>query len=226
MMLVIFHPIQIIAHKLSGDSARKKIVDILNIFLVKGFYIMGCPVSFSGFDKIPQDRPIIIVSNHQSMFDIPAIVNGFSKFYPRFIAKIELGKGLPSISYNLKHGHSALIDRSKGAQSVKEIFKVGRLTQQRKEAICIFPEGTRSKTGRVKSFKTAGIETLLRAAPDAVIVPFAIKGHSQFNNEGSFNLNFGTHISYTVLDAVEPKGHNIEELTESIRQSIKNTLES
>ncbi len=225
LVLVIFHPIQVIAHKLFGDHARRKVVDTLNYLLIKGLYIMGCSVRFSGFDQLPDGRPIIIVSNHQSLYDIPAVVHGFRKYYPKFISKIELGKNLPSISYNLVHGQSALIDRKNGAQSVKEIFKLGRLIQANNYAACIFPEGTRSKTGRVKKFMTAGISTLLRAAPDAIIVPFVINGHSRLTQQGMFPLKFGEKIHYTALAPVEPKGKDVEELTTDIQQLIQKELD-
>lgn len=225
LLLVIFHPIQVLAHKLLGDSARKKVVDILNCLLVKGLYIMGCCIKFRGFEKLPKDRPMIIVANHQSMLDIPAVVHGFKAHYPKFISKIELGKNLPSISYNLKHGHSALIDRKNGAQSVKEIFKLGRLIQKYNYAACIFPEGTRSKTGKVRNFMSAGISTLLRAAPNAIIVPFVIDGHDRLTSSGIFPLNFGQKINYTVLDPVEPKGQDVDELIKTIRLKIKTSLE-
>ena len=224
LMLVLFHPIQVAALHFFGDPARKKSVDLLNLFLVKGLYILGCSVKFSGFEKIPDNRPIIIVSNHQSMYDIPAVVYGFKKYYPKFISKIELSKHLPSISHNLKHGKSALIDRENGTQSVKEILKLGRLIQENNYAACIFPEGTRSKTGRVKKFMPAGIHTLLRAAPSAVIVPFVVDGHSQLMDKGFFPLTFGQKISYTVLDPVEPKDQSIEEVVNRIHDSIKKAL--
>ena len=123
LVLVLFHPIQVAALYLFGDRARKKSVDLLNLFLVKGLYLLGCSIKFSGFEKVPDNRPIIIVSNHQSMYDIPAVICGFKKYYPKFISKIELSKNLPSISHNLKHGKSALIDRKTATQSVKEILK-------------------------------------------------------------------------------------------------------
>ncbi len=224
LVLVIFHPIQVLAHRLIGDNARRKVVDVLNIFLVNGLYIMGCKIKFSGFEQVPDGRPIIIVANHQSLYDIPAVVHGFKKHYPKFISKIELGKNLPSISYNLIHGKSALIDRKNGAQSVKEIFKLGRLIQANNYAACIFPEGTRSKNGRVKKFMTAGINTLLRAAPDAIIVPFVIDGHSRLMYKGMFPLKFGEKISYTALAPIEPKGQDVEELTADIQLLIKKEL--
>jgi 1-acyl-sn-glycerol-3-phosphate acyltransferase len=185
---------------------------------------MGCTVKFSGFEKIPDNKPIIIVSNHQSMYDIPAVVHGFRKYYPKFISKIELSKYIPSISHNLKYGQSALIDRKNRTQAVKEIFRLGRLIQENNYAACIFPEGTRSKTGMVRKFMPAGISTLLRAAPTAVIVPFVIDGHSQLMMKGYFPLQFGLKITYTVLDPVEPKDQDIDEMVNRIQISIEKAL--
>jgi 1-acyl-sn-glycerol-3-phosphate acyltransferase len=224
LMLILFHPVQVIALHVFGDQSRKKTVDLLNLALVKGLTLLGCKIKFLGFEKIPDNRPIIIVSNHQSLYDIPAIVHGFRKYYPKFISKVELSKNLPSISYNLRHGKSALIDRKNGTQAVKEIIKLGRLIQENNYAACIFPEGTRSKTGRVKKFMTAGINTLLRAAPSAVIVPFVIDGHSQLIQKGLFPLKFGQSITYTVLDPVEPKDQPVEELVSQIQASIAKAL--
>ncbi len=224
LILALFHPVQVIAHHVFGDPARKKVVDILDFFLTYGFYILGCSIKFSGFEKIPNNRPIIIISNHQSMFDIPPVVHGFRKNYPKFISKVSLSKNIPSISYNLRHGKSALIDRSKGAAAVKEIFKLGRLIQDTNTAACIFPEGTRSKTGNVKKFMTAGVHTLLRAAPSAVIVPLVIDGHSKLLSKGLFPLQIGLKLTYTVLDPVEPGDRPIEEIVEQVEHSIKKEL--
>lgn len=224
LVLAIFHPVQVIAHHVFGDPARKKVVDVLNFFLVYGMYILGCSIKFSGFEKIPDDRPIVIASNHQSMFDIPPVVIGFRKYYPKFISKESLAKNLPSISYNLRHGKSALIDRKKGTAAVKEIFKLGQLIQETNSAACIFPEGTRSKTGKVKKFMNAGVHTLLRAAPSAIIVPLVIDGHSKLLSRGLFPLQIGLKISYTVLDPIEPGDRPIEEIVGEVENSIKKEL--
>jgi len=224
LALLFFHPIQVIAHYIFGDHARRKVVDVLNFFLVYGLLILGCRIRFKGFEKIPDNRTIVIMSNHQSMFDIAPIVFGFRKCYPKFISKESLAKNLPSISYNLRHGKSALIDRSKGSAAVKEIFKLGLLIEKTKTAACIFPEGTRSKTGKVKKFKIAGVNALLRAAPSAVIVPFVVDGHSKLLSKGIYPLQVGVRVSYTVLDPVEPGGRPVEEIVDQIEHSIKKSL--
>ncbi|TAJ10227.1 1-acyl-sn-glycerol-3-phosphate acyltransferase [Marinilabiliaceae bacterium JC017] len=223
-LLLLFHPIMAIGLKLFGDSFRKKIVDILNLLLTKGLAIMGAKVRYNGLEKIPENRPLIIIANHQSTYDIPPIVWAFRKHYPRFISKIELAKNIPSISHNLKHGKSALIDRKKGAQSVKEIFKLGKLIEANNQAACIFPEGTRTKTGKVKKFMTGGVHTLLRAAPSAIIVPFAIEGHYELTKNKRFPYSFGQQITYTILDPIDPKDYDVEEVILKAETEIKKTL--
>ncbi len=226
ILLLVFHLLQVLALHIFGDKARRKVVDLFNLCLVSGLYILGSSIKFSGFEKIPDNRPVIIVSNHQSMYDIPAIGYGFKKYYTKFISKIELSKNIPSVSYNLKHGKSALIDRKNGSQSVKEIFKLGKLIQEHNYAACIFPEGTRSKNGKMRKFQPGGIHTLLRAAPSAVIVPFVISGHSQLLKKGLFPLKVGQKITYTVLDPIEPKGRDIEELVSEVHSAIEKSLKT
>jgi 1-acyl-sn-glycerol-3-phosphate acyltransferase len=71
---------------------------------------------------------------------------------------------------------------------------------------------------------TGGIHTLLRAAPSAVIIPFVIRGHSEVMQNGLFPLTLGKKISYIVLDAVEPKGRDVEEMTLEIQSAIRKEL--
>lgn len=224
LMLVVFHPVQVAARHFFGDMARKKTVDVLNSLLIRGLAILGARVKFSGFEKIPAGRPLIIVSNHQSLYDIPAVVVGFKQYYPKFISKVELSRNLPSISYNLRYGKSALIDRKKGSQAVKEIFRLGQLIEENKYAACIFPEGTRSKTGQLGKFMPGGIHTLMRAAPSALIVPFVIDGHSRLTQKGLYPLQFGQKITYTVLDPIEPGGSDVEDLVTQLQQVIMESL--
>lgn len=225
LLLVIFHPIQVVCRYLGGYPLRKKSVDVLNFFLIYSLLIMGCRIRFKGLDKIPQGRPLIIVSNHQSTFDIPPIVWAFRKNHPKFVSKKELGKGIPSISYNLRHGGSALIDRKNGRQSIVEINKLGKHIEKEQYSASIFPEGTRSKTGKIKRFQHPGIASLLKAAPSSLIVPFAIDGNSQLMKKGGyFPLQFGQKLTYTVLDPIDPAGRDAKEITEEVEQLIRKEL--
>jgi 1-acyl-sn-glycerol-3-phosphate acyltransferase len=224
-LLLIFHPIQIIAYNFFGYPAHKKTVDLLNFLLIQNLYTLVCQPSFNGFEKLPGNRPLIIVANHQSLFDIAPVVWGFRKHHTKFIAKKELAKYLPSISYNLRKGGSVLIDRKKGSQSIKEILKLGKLMEQKNYSACIFPEGTRSRTGSVGHFHPAGFKTLLKASPSALIVPFVINGNYRLHKYGGlFPLNIGQHLKYTALEPINRDGFADEELLELVENKIKKAL--
>ncbi len=224
LLLGIFHPLQVLSKYFGGYHAHKKCVGFLNFLLIKILHILGTRIKFSGFEKIPLGRPLIIVSNHQSLFDIQAIVHGFDYWHPKFISKIELSRNIPSISYNLRNSGSALIDRKNGAQSIREIIRLGKLIETNNYAACIFPEGTRSKYGKVRTFQEAGIKTLLKTSPSAIVVPFVIDGHSKFMKKGYFPLQFGERLNYTVLDPIEPLGKNGDEIVAECEMMIKRAL--
>jgi 1-acyl-sn-glycerol-3-phosphate acyltransferase len=224
LLLVIFHPIQVVCHKLFGYKAHKNSVDVLNFFLMRIVSIIGVRRSYEGERNLPTDRPIIVVSNHQGTYDIPPIVWFFRKHHPKFISKIELAKNIPSVSYNLRHSGAALIDRKNRAQAIPEISKLGKLIADNNYAACIFPEGTRSKTGKMKKFKSGGIETLLKQAPNALIVPFVVDGNYKLERKGMFPLCIGQKVKYSVLDPIEPKGKSAEEITAMAEKVIREKL--
>ncbi|MEL7587267.1 MAG: lysophospholipid acyltransferase family protein [Prolixibacteraceae bacterium] len=224
LLIVVFHPVQMVCRRIGGYQLRKKSVDVLNFFLIYSLLILGARIRFRGFGLLPEGRPLIIVSNHQSLLDIPPIVWGFRKHHPKFVSKKELGKGIPSISYNLRHGGSVLIDRENGRQSILEIARLGKHIEKENYSASIFPEGTRSRTGEVKHFQYPGIAALMRSAPSAWIVPFVIDGNSRLMKHGYYPLLFGTRLTYTVLQPIDPAGRDPKELTEELEQKIREAL--
>ena len=107
LSLVIFHPIQWVCFNVFGYQAHKKSVDYLNFFLLKCTNLLGTTYKFYNIENIPQNVPLIFVSNHQSMYDIIAMIWFFRRFHCKFVSKKELGSGIPSVSFNLRHGGSA-----------------------------------------------------------------------------------------------------------------------
>lgn len=104
LTLIVFQPIQWVCFRLFGYKAHKVSVDYLNFFLTYCQVFLGNSITFVNQQDLPADRPIIFVANHQSMYDIPGIIWFLKKHHVKFISKIELTKGIPSISFNLKYG--------------------------------------------------------------------------------------------------------------------------
>lgn len=219
LTLVVFHPIQWFCFNVLGYQAHKKSVDWLQFFILRCTNILGTRYTFTNPYKIATDQPLIIVSNHQSMYDISPIMWYMRKHHPKFISKQELGKGIPSVSYNLRHGGSVLIDRKNPRQSLPAIMKFGEYIEKTKRAAVIFPEGTRSKNGQPKPFQTKGLEMLFKKIPSATIVPITINNSWKMLRYGKFPMEIGNHIQLTVHEPL--KLSNFEDKQELIKQIEK-----
>ncbi|MDQ8006409.1 MAG: lysophospholipid acyltransferase family protein [Pedobacter sp.] len=224
LFLAIFHPIQWICYKIFGYSAHKWSVDVLNFFLTYSQITLLNGISFKNSQKLPTDRPIIFVANHQSMYDIPSLIWFLRKHHPKFISKIELTKGIPSISFNLKYGGGANIDRKDSKQSISEIIKLGRRMNENNWSTVIFAEGTRAKDGKMKPFQVGGIATLLKIVPTAIIVPVAIENSWKIVRNGTYPLNALLPLKWTVLTPIERGEKNAEELVLQAENAIKQQI--
>ncbi|NNE75741.1 MAG: 1-acyl-sn-glycerol-3-phosphate acyltransferase [Pricia sp.] len=203
--LLVFHPIQWICFNLFGYEAHRISVALLNLCLMRCTHLLGTTYTFNNPHKIPTDRPLIIVPNHQSMHDIPPIIWFMRKHHPKFVSKKELGKGIPSVSYNLRHGGSVLINRKDSKQALVEISKLGRYIEKNNYSAVIFPEGTRSWTGHPKPFKAIGLKLLMRNAPSALVVPVSINNSWKLLKYGKFPNGIGNHITFQVHQPIEIK---------------------
>ncbi|WP_426669255.1 lysophospholipid acyltransferase family protein [Mucilaginibacter sp. McL0603] len=224
LLLVIFHPIQWICFNAFGYKAHKRSVDTLNFCLVCSYYVLGDIVNFTNKKNLPIGRPIIFIANHQSLYDIPVMIWYLRKYHAKFISKIELAKGIPSISYNLRHGGAANIDRKDSRQSITEIAKLGTRMKENKWSAMIFPEGTRSKDGTVKTFQVGGIATLLKKCPEALIVPIAINNSWKMVRYGQYPLNTFLNMTWEVLTPIEPEKRPLEEVVLEAENAIRKAL--
>jgi 1-acyl-sn-glycerol-3-phosphate acyltransferase len=97
--------------------------------------------------------------------------------------------------------------------------------KQKKWSAFIFPEGTRTRTGKMKSFSVGGIATLLKKNPDALVVPIAIKGSYQMVQYGMFPLRPFTAMSWEVMDPIQTEGLTAEEVVQQAEQIIRRKVE-
>lgn len=221
LLLAIFQPVQWLCFNIWGYNAHKKSVDILNGLLTDTYYFLGNRVTFINQQELPLNRPLIFVANHQSLYDIPPLIHFLGKYHAKFISKIELTKGILSISYNLKVGGGANIDRKDPRQSIQELLKLATRMKENKWGAVIFPEGTRSKNGEVRTFQSAGIATLLKKCPEAVIVPVAIQNSWKMVQYGIFPLSTFEHLIFKVLPPIDPSTTTAAEAVLQAEQTIR-----
>ena len=225
LCLVIFHPIQWVCYNVFGYQAHKKSVDVLNLFLVRCTNILGTSYQFENTERIPKNVPIIFVANHQSLYDIVAMIWYLRDFHCKFVSKKELGKGIPSVSYNLNHGGSVLIDRKDPRQALPELKKMGEYIQAHSRSTVIFPEGTRTRDGQPKPFSANGLKILCKFAPDAYVVPVTINNSWKIFKYGNFPLGMGNKIKFTVHPPLKVSEYDFNTLFEKTEQAVIGDIE-
>ena len=115
-------------------------------------------------------QPLCFVSNHTSIMDIPALLS--LGVHCGFVAKEEL-RFVPGVNSWIMAIHSVFINRKSLKKGVKSINKAVA-TVKKGCPMCIFPEGSRSKTGEIQGFKHGSFR--LATESGAEIVPVTIKG--------------------------------------------------
>lgn len=218
--LLIFHPIQWISLKLGGYEAHKKSVDIFNFFLLRCLNLLGTRYTFENPYDLPIDRSCIFVANHQGMYDIPPIIWHMRKHHPKFVSKKELGKGIPSISFNLRHGGNLLIDRKNGREALVKMSQFAGYLNEHKRSAVIFPEGTRSRTGAPRKFAVQGLQLLVKKMPEAVIVPITINNSWKLFRYGSFPMGIGVHLKFKVHEPIPANSEDADSLVAQVERII------
>jgi 1-acyl-sn-glycerol-3-phosphate acyltransferase len=204
--------------------AFEAVMGALQWSLMKTFALLGTRIIVERDDAIESNTGYVIISNHQSLVDIVMIGALLFTNYPKYVAKSELGKWIPSVSLNLKHGGNALIDRKDRSQSIRSIIEMAKEAQRRNVSVVIFPEGTRSGTGELGPFRPAGSAALLKAADRLPVIPTAIEGSWRLHSLWPAPIGTKVRIRFGAPLARFKDDH--EQLLEASRAIIDETLRS
>lgn len=220
LFICIFHPIQWVCFNVFGYEAHKKSVDYLNFFLVRTVNFVFSNIEVENRELIPVGKPVIFAANHQGIFDIIGFAWFFRKYHPKYVSKIELGKGIPSVSYNLQHGGSVLIDRKDPKQALPALKKMGEYIETTNRSTVIYPEGTRTRDGQPKPFAANGLKILCKYAPSAYVVPVTINNSWKIFKYGNFPLGMGNKIKFTVHPPLKVSDYDFNTLFEKTEQTV------
>jgi 1-acyl-sn-glycerol-3-phosphate acyltransferase len=178
-------------------------------------------VEVVGKDKIDNKKPKVFVSNHQSEFDI--IVT--SKLYAHFkwVSKAEVFK-FPIIGWNMWMNQYIKLKRG-DRKSIIQMMKDCCKALKNGSSVFIFPEGTRSKDGKVK--KMASGAFVIAQREKVAIQPVVICGTKDIMHKGSWKLNFQAKVKIEVLDEIpydEHKDMDTSELSNVVRDRIVSVI--
>ncbi|CEN48754.1 lysophospholipid acyltransferase family protein [Capnocytophaga canimorsus] len=223
-LLVLFHPLQWICIHWIGRNAHKKLVDFLNILLIKSLWITFNRVKFTFTAPIPENVPLLFLANHQSVYDIPPLIWFLRKFSLRFVGKKELGNGTPSITINLRNNGSVLIDRKNPQEAIAQLEVFGKSLQKEKDAGMIFPEGTRARNGKPKPFKTSGLKAIASQIPYGYFVPITINNSWKILKYGVFPLGIGNCVTFQVHTPIKINPQELEQQITQMEEIINSNV--
>ncbi len=146
-------------------------------------WLVTTPIVRLGRATIPVPRRIVpakpgnlILMNHQSVFDIPLVVQTVDHGYPRIVTRKRYSRSIPLISHMVRLYQHPVVDAAANESTLRETLdsleEVGRATDV---PIAIFPEGTRTRAGEIGRFRLGGLSRLL-ASRDWTVYVFVADG--------------------------------------------------
>lgn len=132
------------------------------------FFRFGFSLRWTGWKNMPKQGPVLVVSNHQSMFD-PVLVGLASRRYLSYLARSTLFDN-PWFARLIRSLNAIPIDRNFGKEGIQSVLEA----LSRGHCVLMFPEGERTHDGRVQPLKP-GVSLLIRRV-SCPIVPVGIAG--------------------------------------------------
>ena len=179
-------------------------------------------VTVNGLANIDPTQSYVYMSNHQSNFDIPVLL-AYLPVQFRWLAKAELFK-IPIFGRAMRGAGYVKIDRF-NQESAFESINEAAAKMKNGVSIMIFPEGTRSRDGKIRSFKKGGFVMAVDAG--VPIVPIVLKGTWAIMEKSSLKINTG-EVSLNIespIATTEYTRENKDDLNKSVRAVIREGFE-
>ncbi len=186
--------------------------------------LIGVTTKVIGVEHIPAkgERPVIVMCNHSSLYDIPIAINALNISF-RFVAKRELFK-LPIFGSAIRKAEFVSIDRHNREQALKDLADA---KSKMLDGITLWmaPEGTRSKDGKLAKFKRGAFHIAIDTK--ALILPIAVKDIHKVQAGDDLRLYLNQEIEVEICEAVDAadfdESHR-RELVEKVRNRMLKAL--
>jgi 1-acyl-sn-glycerol-3-phosphate acyltransferase len=218
LLIVSWLPILAVRRLFDRDPMRYKTG---RLFRKLGYFISkvnpNWKVSIEGRTDLDDRHPYVVVSNHLSNADIPVISN--LPWEMKWVAKKELFK-LPVAGWMMRMAGDISVDRSSATKRVG-VFKKCKRVLDRKVSVMFFPEGTRSRSGKMNKFAPGAFELAIRE--QVPVVPIAIDGTQGCLPKKTWVFEPDVDVKLKILDPVDTSGMTKDqgiELMNSVRSRI------
>ena len=218
---VISLPIQLaelIIEKFNMDLRNRSSLAIVNFGLKCIWFLSGVKPEVRGHENIPDDRAVLFVGNHTSYYDI-IITYPLMKGPTGYMAKKEM-KRYPCLSWWMYFVNCIFLDRKDPRQGLKSVLGAAEMIE-RGISVFLFPEGTRSKDGKLKDFKEGGFKIATKTK--CPVIPVGIQGtadifenHLPFIRPTKVIVTFGEPIDTEHMDRAQAKL-----LPETVKERVK-----
>jgi len=197
----------------SGNTAHK----IARLWAKSIIALSGVKVCVTGLANIHQGNSYIYMCNHQSNFDIPVLL-AFLPVQFRWLAKAELFK-IPVFGHGMRAAGYISIDRSNQVSAFHSISEAAQKIESG-VSVMIFPEGTRSSDGKIRSFKKGGF--VLAVDSGIPIVPVVVKGTYAIMAKGRLTINPGP-VDLEIQKPIETAGYT-RDSKEALMDRVKTVM--
>lgn len=182
--------------------------------------LSGTPVRVHGLEHIDPRASQIFISNHESWYDIFALVAHLPGAF-RFVAKKELER-LPMFAAAFKACGHVFVDRGDHAAALQSMARVRERVGREPGTVVILPEGTRTRTGELLPFKKGAFVLAIEA--QVPIVPAGIAGSRAVLPKGEWRITPGP-IELVVGEPLDTRGLTLEDRDRLLQQARHRVLE-
>lgn len=206
---------------LSGKYVTKKYkffnpIVLLIVKFIKLIAILFFDYKIKNKEKLKEAQNCILVCNHQSNLDIILILASLPRDIRKNLFMISK-KELKFLKYIFPWSHIIFVDRG---VNIFPTLKSGADILRQNGSLFIFPEGTRTRDGKIGEFKY-GV-AYLASKFNKNILTMKIEGTFNVFPRGSFFPKFGHKLTLTLGETISPAGKSIEEINKQIKNSVEN----
>ncbi len=212
MFVTLYYSLRVLFDSLLGRIKREKVDRYIKAWASKVLRYSDVSCKVVGLDKLDfkPGKAYILMSNHTSLFDIPVIINSFPKTL-RMISKKELLR-VPIWGPSLEKSEFIFIDRKNKEQAIKDLE---RAKDKLNDGVFIWmaPEGTRTRTGKMKDkLKKGGF--ILALQTNAEIIPIGLRGVFNVLPPDTLTMTKGLEVEVHFGQAIDTAEYGIKRCNE------------